>query len=162
MSMNMSAHKASPPPAFEVKDVIPPSPVDLMRGYSPTVVVRVLSKAEIAAIAAEPRLPELNWRAPIYLVLEMIKPWRTFENHNEDWWHYDHDPDNTIEHEWFVKAHEALPFIETEYYNHILLTTGEPSKGSKGDQEAFGRRYFDMARNYVRECALNGYYATYG
>lgn len=140
----------------------PPDPFRNPMWPKQMVVTRVLTPEEQAAIAAEPDLPELNWRDTVYLALEMVSPFRVYKKHDKDWHPYDYDPDDTIEHAWFVQAHESLPYVESDYCNYIYLTRGHESELLKSDRVSFGLRYFDLARDFIRECALNGYNAAYG
>lgn len=170
MGMQMSARRVDPPEPpkpFKITDVQPLSAIDRARRWTPMITVRVLSReehiAQMKAYEEEEKLPYLGWSSCTRLALEMLSPYRP-EQKPQAW--NEHDFDNNdwlIEHDAFVKAHEALPYVEVEYLNHILLTRGEMSRLTRSnDVEAFGKRYFDLARDFIRECALNGYEASYG
>lgn len=110
----------------------------------PMVSVRVLTKEEQRQQAEEwenrERLPELSTSAA-RMVLSMVGPW---DKHDDEMGYGGADCCGEVSHKTFVQAHERLAYTTT----HLK---------SQWDKDVF-----DRARDFIRECALNGYEATYG
>jgi hypothetical protein len=106
--------------------------------------VRVLTKEEQRQLIEEwenrERLPELSTTRS-RKVLELINRWNV-RVHEPGYGGADEC--GTIDHLVFVQAHHHLPYTTT----HLK---------SQWDKDIF-----TDARDFIRECALNGYEATYG
>lgn len=111
------------------------------RSFSPffppsQVIVRELTQEELDRPLED--LPELPTSDLARFLIWLMEPYRD----NRD----DMDPDSyeysVISHEAFVKAHQNLQYHHHSYTDH--------------------RDKFDRVRDFIRECALNHYYADYG
>ena len=123
-----------------------------------TITVRALTPEELTAPREE--LPGLYWSHASFLALEMVADFRDWEAHQKAS-KYDSTADGKVEHDAFVKANQAHPF-SLDMYLARRREKGLKCHLDGLETESFYKEYFERARDFIRECALNNYYATYG
>lgn len=141
MSIQASAHHLE---KKEPRDTAPFQYTGVKRtflGNAPQVIVRERLPGDTEPIHEE--LPELTSSTATRLMLSMMEPFRKREGVDyEDPEYYETLAWSTIAHEEFVQAHRTLTYFWQNFSDD--------------------RKAVEAARDFIRECALNNYYATYG
>ena len=162
--MQMKAHRVHIPRANIAVTIEEETPEEVQervrQGWSHkvTLVIDPLTPEELAIPFVE--LPRLAWSKTTFLALEMLTDFRDWEAYKKADKH-DWTSGDTIEHVAFVKTHHALPYTFEMYLAH-RCEKGLKCYLDELTDRYFHALYFEHARDFIRECALNNYYATYG